>query len=141
MGFEYYMNVYAEDVDHGGIVYHANYLRYAERCRSEWLNYLGFSLKKCMEEYIYFVVKSANIEYIKPAFLSDTLAVDCVIKKMGKTSIQMKQSIWKTQSQDPRVKQERELLATIDLTLVHINQLFKPTAIPHPIIEAIKNDK
>lgn len=140
MSFEYYTNVYAEDVDHGGIVYHANYLRYAERCRSEWLNYLGFSLRKCMEEHIYFVVKTANIEYVKPAFLSDTLAVGCEIKKISKTSIQMKQFVWRTQAQDPRITQDRELLAKMDLTLVHINQLFKPTTIPTQIVEAIKND-
>lgn len=70
------VRVYQEDIDAGGIVYHSNYLKYAERARTEWLR--GYHLNQSAlskQEKIYFVVSDLTIRYLKPAFLDDELEV------------------------------------------------------------------
>lgn len=140
MRFDFYMNVYAEDVDFGSIVYHANYLRYAERSRSQYLATKGFSLRQCAEQFIFFVVRDAKMDFIKPAFLSDTLVVGCEIKKIGRSTLKIHQPIWRLLSQDKNGQETRELICKIDILLVHINRDFKPSSIPNQIVRAIQND-
>ena len=140
MRFDFYMNVYAEDVDFGSIVYHANYLRYAERSRSQFLATKGFSLRQCADQFIYFVVRKADMEFIKPAFLSDTLIVGCEIKKIGRSTLKINQPIWRLDGEDAQGNEKRELLCTINVLLVHINQQFKPSSIPEKIVRAIQHD-
>ena len=74
--FSFPVRVYYEDTDTAGIVYYANYLRYLERGRTEWLRALGVAQLQLAEETgIVFAVRSLNIEYLKPARLDDALAV------------------------------------------------------------------
>lgn len=71
-----YVKIYYEDTDAGGVVYHANYLRYMERARGEWLSELGMTHRGLAEESrIAFVVRRIDISYKVPARLDDTLAV------------------------------------------------------------------
>jgi acyl-CoA thioester hydrolase len=76
--FSWPARVYWEDTDGGGIVYYANYLRYLERARTEWLRLFGFSQQQLARDPgIVFTVVSLNIEYRRPAKLDDELLVTC----------------------------------------------------------------
>jgi acyl-CoA thioester hydrolase len=78
--FNWPVRVYYEDTDAGGVVYYANYLRYFERCRSEWMRSLGFGQQAMAErDGVLFVVAATEIQYLRPARLDDALAVDARI--------------------------------------------------------------
>lgn len=84
--FIFPLRVYVEDTDHGGVVYHANYLRFFERARSEWAEQLGFGAHWQREQKIYFPVRNAVLEYLKPAKLSDRVEVVSRVKSVRKAS-------------------------------------------------------
>ena len=74
--FTHEIKVYYEDTDSGGVVYYSNYLNFLERARTEMINSIGLSNKKLLEEHkILIIVKSCNIEFIKPAKLEDHLKI------------------------------------------------------------------
>ena len=88
------LRVYYEDTDTAGIVYYANYLRYLERGRTEWLRALGIEQLRLAEETgIVFAVRSLNIEYLKPARLDDRLAVLTELTLAGRAQVMLKQWI------------------------------------------------
>ncbi len=88
--------VYYEDTDAGGIVYHSNYLKFAERGRCELLRELGHECSYLEEElHMMYVLKHADIDYIKPAMLDDLLEVQTSIAFMRNTSFQMRQNVLK----------------------------------------------
>lgn len=93
--FAYPVRVYYEDTDAGGIVYYANYLKFAERARSEFLRALGINQQKILaEQQAGFVVRSCHIEYLQSAVLDDALVITCKIAEMGSASAIIKQEIW-----------------------------------------------
>ena len=93
--FSWGSRVYWEDTDGGGIVYYANYLRFLERARTEWLRSLGYSQRVLAEEPgIVFAVVSLNIEYRKPAKLDDELLITCEPKVEGAATIVFAQRIY-----------------------------------------------
>ena len=95
--FRWESRVYWEDTDGGGIVYYANYLRFLERARTEWLRSLGYSQRALAEEPgIVFAVVSLNIEYRKPAKLDDELLITCEPKVEGAASIVFAQQIYRS---------------------------------------------
>ena len=119
--FKYNFKIYYEDTDAGGVVYYANYLKFLERARSEAINSLGFSNTDLKKDYgILIIVKSCNIEYIKPAIFEDNLIVISSINHISKTSFKMKQEI----------KRNDELIASSNIHLVIVNQSGKPILIP-----------
>jgi acyl-CoA thioester hydrolase len=86
--------VYYEDTDAGGIVYHANYLRFAERARTEWLRSAGYDHKMVKDQFqLMLVVRHAEIEFRAPGRLDDVLDVHTTIKAVGKTSLSLLQSV------------------------------------------------
>jgi acyl-CoA thioester hydrolase len=89
--------VYWEDTDGGGIVYYANYLRFLERARTEWLRSQGFSQRALAEEPgIVFTVVSLNIEYRRPARLDDELLITCEPQVEGAATIRFAQRIYRS---------------------------------------------
>jgi acyl-CoA thioester hydrolase len=93
-GFSWPARVYWEDTDAGGIVYYANYLRFLERARSEWLRQRGFSQQRLQhEEGMLFTVVSLEIEYRAPARLDDELEVSCEPQPQGPASLRFAQLI------------------------------------------------
>ena len=95
-GFSWPARVYWEDTDGGGIVYYANYLRFLERARTEWLRSCGFSQQRLVrEESILFTVVSLEIEYRAPARLDDELEVTCEPQPQGPASLRFAQSIYR----------------------------------------------
>lgn len=99
--FSWPARVYWEDTDGGGIVYYANYLRYLERARTEWLRSLGFSQQQLARDPgIVFAVVSLNIEYRRPAKLDDELLVTCEPSVEGAVTIRFAQRIHRKDAGD-----------------------------------------
>jgi len=93
--FIWNVRVYYEDTDAGGIVYYANYLKFFERARTEWLRALQVEQHALAQEHgILFVVKSVSSDYHAPAKLDDVLKLTLSIEKMGRASIQFIQQAW-----------------------------------------------
>lgn len=94
--FRWASRAYWEDTDGGGIVYYANYLRFLERARTEWLRSLGYSQRALAEEPgILFAVVSLNIEYRRPAKLDDELLITCEPAVEGAATIRFAQRIYR----------------------------------------------
>jgi acyl-CoA thioester hydrolase len=98
--FRWASRVYWEDTDGGGIVYYANYLRFLERARTEWLRSLGFSQRALAQDPgIVFTVVSLNIEYRRPAKLDDELVITCEPAAEGAATIRFVQRIYRDNSE------------------------------------------
>lgn len=130
MGAEFSLKVrvYYEDTDAGGVVFYANYLRFMERARTEWLRELGFEQDELMEnEGIVFAVTHASLDFIKPARFNDQLDVTASIRKLGKASFHVHQQILRG----------GELLVRGDVKLACIDkEAFVPKKIPERIYQA-----
>lgn len=85
--------VYYEDTDCGGVVYHANYLRFMERARSDWLRECGFAPSQALDKGLMFVVKEAQVEFNAPARLNDVLTVSVELADLGAASMVVLQRI------------------------------------------------
>jgi len=94
--FDWTVRVYYEDTDAGGIVFYANYLKFFERARTEWLRAAGVGQQDLLEaEGAAFVVKSAALDYHAPARLDDVLIIRTVVEKLGRASVQFAQQAWR----------------------------------------------
>ena len=92
--FEWQVRVYYEDTDNGGVVYYANYLRFMERARTEWLRSLGIEQDRLIEEHdILFAVRQVNIDYHAPARFNDMLTVGTDILASSRTSLTFGQTV------------------------------------------------
>ena len=92
--FRWPVRVYYEDTDAGGIVYYANYLKFMERARSEWLRSRGVDLAVLAHnEDAMFVVRSANLEFLRPARLSDNLEVSVQVAHQRPASVELSQAV------------------------------------------------
>ncbi|WP_028884745.1 tol-pal system-associated acyl-CoA thioesterase [Taylorella asinigenitalis] len=123
--FVFPIRVYYEDTDAGGVVFYANYLKFCERARTEWLRKLGFDQSKLDSELgLIFVVSETSLTYKKPAKLDDILSIHTEVESMGKASIVFSQDIYR----------ENELLVKSKITVCCINRDgFKPSAIPESV--------
>jgi len=91
------IRIYYEDTDAGGIVYYANYLKFTERGRTEFLRNLGISQFEIYKNLnIKFIVHSLSIDYMNPSYLDDQLTVETSIKNIKKASIEFSQNIFKS---------------------------------------------
>jgi acyl-CoA thioester hydrolase len=105
------VRIYYEDTDAGGVVYHANYLRFMERARTEWLREIGYDLDVMTREVnLVFVVRAVTINYHKPARLNDQLNVSAELTRMGRASLDIVH----------QVTRENELLCDATVTLVTV---------------------
>jgi len=94
--FTWTVRVYYEDTDAGGIVFYANYLKFFERARTEWLRAAGVDQQHLIErEGAAFVVKNANIDYHAPARLDDEITLTLTVEKLGRASVQFAQKAYK----------------------------------------------
>ncbi len=123
------VKVYYEDTDASSRVYYANYLKYLERGRSDFLYKLGFDHKKLLEKFkFYFVVKSCLIEYIKPAHFEDSLEIRTKIVGISKAKIEFNQFIYR----------EKILLIDSKITIVSVNTQGKIYKMPNEMLEILK---
>lgn len=81
------LRAYIEDTDAGGVVYHANYLRFMERCRSDWLRTLGFNQQQLQQQGVLFVVRRCLVDYHLPARLDDELEISLKVLHLGRASL------------------------------------------------------
>ncbi len=93
--FNWFVRVYYEDTDVGGIVFYANYLKFFERARTEWLRAAGISQQIMTTQHqVMFVVKGTAVEYHAPARLDDELKLTVVVERLGRASVQFVQEAW-----------------------------------------------
>lgn len=116
------VRVYYADTDAGGVVYHASYVNFMERARTEWLRTFGYSGISMMREFgMLFVVRALKLEYFRPALLDDMLEVSAAVKALGRSRVTLHQE----------VRRGQELLAEGEIHLVCVTQEgFKPSPIP-----------
>lgn len=118
------VRVYYEDTDAAGVVYYANYLKYFERCRTEWVRTLGYDQSALMRDHdLAFVVRHAEADYRRPAQLDDLLSVDLRITEQGRSRLKLEQRVMRSLDQT--------LLVTgyVELACIRAST-FKPVAIP-----------
>ena len=95
--FSWPLRVYYEDTDCGGVVYYANYLKFMERARTEWLRAFGFEQDQLMREHgVLFAVRSAQMEYLRPARFNDALEVSVRAVEHGRASLTVDQAVRRT---------------------------------------------
>ena len=129
------IRVYYEDTDAGGVVYYANYLKYVERARTEYLRELGFEQINLLENYgMVFIVKSVEANYLSPAFLDDLIEVETVIEKVNHASLIFTQKI-------VNIDKSTVLFNAIVKVVSVFNNNLKPCALPQEILEKLNGRK
>ncbi len=120
--FVYPLRIYYEDTDAAGMVYYANYLRFMERARTEWLRALGFEQSRMVETHgVAFVARSAAVEYLRPARLDDALTVVSSIESLGRAQVVF----------DQQVQRGAETLATGRIRIACVDPACgRPVALP-----------
>jgi acyl-CoA thioester hydrolase len=118
------VRIYYEDTDAAGIVYYANYLRYIERGRTEFLRTLGHDQHVLMKDGIAFAVRSVSAEFLKPAKLDDLLTVETAIASLGRAQLTFAQ----------RILRGHELLLDAKIRVACVDPVRgKPIRMPRPI--------
>lgn len=132
--FRFALRVYWEDTDAGGVVFYANYLKFFERARTEWLRALGFAQEPMRsEERAMFVVSDTSVRYLQPARLDDWLEITVHLVDRGRASLAVAQQAWRSaQGGAPALLAE----GTIRIGCVDV-QTFKPRRIPAGILERL----
>lgn len=130
--FQWPVRVYYEDTDAGGVVFYANYLKFFERARTEMLRNLGFEQDQLIvEQQIIFVVRSVQIDYLKPARFNESLNVSAKITVAKKASLNFEQII--TRNEDVLCK------GNVRVACLNASSM-KPKAIPDFLLEKLTND-
>ncbi len=134
MNFEWPVRVYYEDTDSGGVVYYANYLKFMERARTEYLRHLGFQQDQLIEnDNVIFAVRRIQVDYMQPARFNDALIVTARVTEMKKASMLFEQYITHTETGRLLCKGE------IQIACLQADS-FKPCAIPQAILETTRVD-
>lgn len=131
--FKWPVRVYYEDTDSSGVVYYANYLRFLERARTEWLRAAGFEQTELAQVHeVVFVVTALTIEYRRPARFNDSLAVSVEPAELGASRIVLLQRVLRGASE----------IAVASVRLACVNTAtFKPARIPGPVAEKMGKTK
>ena len=130
IGFTWPIRVYYEDTDAGGIVFYANYLKFFERARTEWLRACGVDQNRLAEEAgAIFIVRSTAVDYRAPARLDDVVKVVSRIERLGRASVDFAQEAWR----------DGTLLATGSIRVGCVDRIaLRPAAIPPPVLAALR---
>jgi acyl-CoA thioester hydrolase len=132
------VRVYFEDTDAGGVVYHGNYLKFAERARTELLRAGGFDHTGLAKEHaVLIVVRDCTMEFIAPARLDDALEVRTRIATIGGASFTMRQEVFRPMPEAGGDK----LLVKLDLRLACIDREFRPARLPPALKHALSHTK
>lgn len=127
--FRWHVRVYFEDTDAAGIVYYANYLKYFERCRTEWLRLLGFNQREmAARERLQFVVVDLSVQYHRPARLDDALTIDATLVERARTYVVFRQ----------QARRGAELLATARVKVACVDTArLAPARMPASLVERL----
>lgn len=127
--FQHPVRVYWEDTDAGGVVYHAQYLAFMERARSEWMRTIGFGQEALREANLCFVVRSMNIDFRMPARLDDWLSVSVCLAQCRGASLVITQE----------VRRGEELLVGAEVRVAAVSaDRFRPVPIPEAVLARLK---
>ncbi len=126
--FSWPLRVYYEDTDAGGVVYYANYLRFMERARTEYLRSLGIGQEALRHEQgVVFAVRSAQLEFLKPALLDDELEVTATLSECRRASVEFAQAIYRCGQRDQALCTAQVRVACVSADALR----------PHPIPAAV----
>lgn len=128
------IRVYYEDTDAGGVVYHANYLKFFERARTEYLRQLGFEQDALRSSAgVLFLVKSIHLDYVKSAYFNELLTVSTRLEEIKRASFSFSQTLHRTVP-------DGEVLCSAHVRVACVSaQGNRPTAIPEPLLERVKD--
>ena len=127
--FHFPVRVYWEDTDAGGVVYHAQYLAFMERARSEWMRDIGFGQESLREANLCFVVRSMSIDFRLPAKLDDLLSVSVRLAQCRGASLVIAQE----------VRRGEELLVGAEVRVAAVSaDRFRPVPIPEAVLARLK---
>jgi acyl-CoA thioester hydrolase len=131
IGYTWQIRVYYEDTDAGGIVFYANYLKFFERARTEWLRACGIDQRRLADEMgAIFIVRSTALDYRAPARLDDVIKIVSRIERLGRASVDFAQEAWR----------DGTLLATGAIRIGCVERIrLRPTAIPPPVLAALRD--
>ena len=128
--FAWPIRVYYEDTDVGGVVYYANYLKFLERGRTEWLRSKGFDMSAVAAEHrVHFVVQRAEIDFVQPARLDDALVVTCGSTRASHARLFLEQAVQKGDQVLARAKIVLACLTT---------DTWKPAPMPAALRDAVE---
>ena len=124
------VRVYYQDTDAGGVVFHAQYLAFMERARTELLNEAGIDLSRLSDErQVMFMVHELSARFHRPAGLNDLLSVSAEVVKMGRASVVFRQ----------RVERGQTLLVEADVTLAVVDRVrMRPARMPDELKKALE---
>lgn len=126
--FSHPVRIYWEDTDAGGVVYHAQYLAFLERARSEWMRAQGYGQELLRQKHdLLFAVRAMQLDFLRPARLDDALAVTASLRECRRASVIFAQEI--------RRGDERLLTATVRVAALGTD--FRPTAIPQSLYDEL----
>ena len=129
-GFTWPVRVYYEDTDAGGIVFYANYLKFFERARTEWLRACGIDQQRVADETgAIFIVRSTALDYRAPARLDDMLTITSRIGRIGRASVEFTQEAWR----------DGTLLVAGHIRIGCVDRAgIRPAAIPPDVLDALQ---
>ncbi|HET7922423.1 MAG TPA: tol-pal system-associated acyl-CoA thioesterase [Gammaproteobacteria bacterium] len=129
--FRWPVRVYYEDTDAGGVVYHANYLRFMERARTEWLRTLGFEQDVLRSRFgVLFVVTAAEVRFRRAARFNDELDVSVAVAQAGRASLGFEQHI----------RQAQRLMCEAEIRVACVDaETFKPRPVPREIAAELRS--
>jgi len=130
--FSWPIRVYYEDTDAGGVVYHANYLRFFERARTEWLRSCGVDQGRFAAEYgLVFVLAEVSLSFKKPARLDDELSATCTVAEVRGASLRFTQSLIR--------RADQELLVGLECRVALVEAgSFRPSVLPETLKETFR---
>lgn len=123
------VKIYYEDTDAGGVVYYANYLRYMERARTEYMAERGIPVGRLMEEGIFFLIARVEIDYRSPARYGDTIVIETWVPDITAASVIF--------SHEMKEKTSGRLIAEASAMAVCVNSSHKPRRIPHEVANSL----
>ena len=132
MPYQFPVQVYYEDTDAGGVVYYANYIKFMDRSRTEWLRSLGFEQDALMQDPgVMFAVKHAEADYLRPARFNDRLQVSSQLAGMGRANMVIRHQISRAA--------DAQLLCTglVKIVCLGVDD-FRPRPIPQPIFQIME---
>ena len=129
--YSHAFSVYWEDTDAGGVVYYANYLKFLERCRTEWLRAMGIDQQRLRaERHLQFVVVNVTVDFLRPAVLHDEILVTAELQRLAGATIYFKQTIMRG---DEQLTDATVRVACLD------SGTLKPRAIPKDLFTEWRN--
>ncbi len=148
--YSWSVRVYYEDTDHGGVVYYANYLKFMERCRTEFLRYIGWEQDTLVSDFdLVFAVRRVEVDYRAPAKFNDLLWVTARISQANKARIQFEQAVFRASDNESlfvdgladykKLENCGVLLCEAKVSVVSLSaSLFRPKRIPDILFKELQ---